>query len=104
MLNTKIIGVLMALAMFTGIGALAADSAAPMAPTCHQKECKISWMPVNKDPKCMGMHYWMPVYKNPWSHVWNVPCKHVKEPKEWKNPCHSMCKHHTHTTPVKMLL
>ena len=105
MLNTKIIGVLMALAMFTGVGALAADSAAPMAPACHQKECKNVYMPVCKDPRVMYNYNCMPVNKNPCNPVWNVPCKPVvKDPNEWKNPCHSICKNHTPTVPIKILL
>ena len=51
LLNTKILSIVTALVMVAGLGAIAADSAAPVATTCHQKICKTNYMPVNKRSK-----------------------------------------------------
>ncbi len=99
MLNTKILSIVTALVMVAGLGAIAADSAAPVATTCHQKICKTNYMPVNKDPKALWKDpcktvknpvVWKspctPIVKDPV--VWKAPCKHiVKDPVVWKAPC-----------------
>ena len=100
MLNTKIIGILMALTMFVGLGALAADSAAPVAPNCHQKVCKNTCMPVknpkgmhknmykhNKDPRSIWKHSC-----NPWKHSMKNSWKHSMK-NSWKHSCNPPMKH-----------
>jgi hypothetical protein len=73
------ISILTALVMFAGIGALAADSAAPVSTNYQQKECKI-WMPVKQDPKSMDKNCWTPqkqdqksMDKNIWTPVKQNP-------------------------------
>lgn len=91
--------------MIAGVGAIAADAAAPISTNCHQKVvCKDPCKTVVKDPF---------VWKNPCKTIkdpimwkapcktfkdpimWKVPCKTFKDPKKWK--CHCNCKT---TTPI----
>ena len=84
MQNTKILGVLMALVMLAGTGAIAADSAVPNSSTSHQKVYKSSWMHVNNDHNAMWKSSWKHHDKDPkwmWKHSWKLN-KH--QDKMWK--------------------
>ncbi len=78
LLNTKIVSILMALVMIAGIGAIAADAAAPTATNCHQK---VLILPA-KDPK-VWTDPCKTIVKDPF--VWKAPCK--QDPIVWKAPC-----------------
>ncbi len=105
MLKTKIIGILMALTMFSGLGAIAADTAAPVAANCHQKVCKNTYMPVkdpkgmhkdkykhDKDPRMIWKHSCNPIWKHSMKHSWKHSWKHSCNPI-WKHSCNPPWKH-----------